>query len=163
VPSAIQAELLSKLVVYDRNFSSRAGDTARVFLVVKRDSAKSQRSAAEMKSALGRLDRIGGLPHQETVVPYEGAEALAARCRAERVAIVYVTPGFEDDLPQLRTSLASVSVLSVAAVSTDVGQGIVLGFELESGKSKLLINLAQARLQRVNFDPSVLRLMKVIE
>jgi hypothetical protein len=161
VPAEIQAELLSKLVTYDRNFAARVGDTVRVLIVIKRDRPRSQLSAAEMRSALAHVDRIGGLPHQETVVPYEGAEGLAARCRSDRVAAVYLTPGFDDDIERIRAALSNVSVLSVGAVPGYVPEGVVLGFELESGKPKILINLEQARLQSVNFPADLLRLMKV--
>jgi hypothetical protein len=161
VPAEIQAALLSKLASYDRNFAQRAGDTARVLLLVKRDTAKSQLAAEEMKSALGRLDRIGGLPHEETVVPFEGADALAARCRAEHIAAVYITPGFDDDIAKLRVALSGVDVLSLGDVPEYVPEGVVLGFDLESGKPKLLVNLDQAKRQNVDFSSDVLRLMKV--
>jgi hypothetical protein len=161
VPAEIQAELLSKLEGYDRGFAARAGDTARILLVVTPGSTKSQLSAEEMRSALGRIDHIGGLPHQETIVPYAGAQALAQRCRAEKIAVVYFTPGFDDQVDALRVALADDNVLSLGAVTDYVPKGIVLGFELESGKPKILINLDQAKRQGVNFSSDVLRLMTV--
>jgi hypothetical protein len=161
VPVEIQAELLSKLEGYDRGFAARAGDAARVLLVVKPGSTKSETSAEEMRSALGRIDRFAGLPHQETIVPYPGAQALARRCRADKIAVVYLTPGFDDELEALRVALADDNVLSLGAVSDYVPTGIVLGFELASGKPKILINLEQAKRQGVNFSPDVLRLMTV--
>jgi hypothetical protein len=161
VPADIQAELLAKLEGYDRGFAARAGDAARILLVVKPGSTRSQTSAEEMRSALARIDRIGGLPHQETIVPYPGAQALAQRCKAEKVAVVYFTPGFDDEVAALRVALADDNVLSLGAVSDYVQKGIVLGFALESGKPKILINLDQARRQGVNFSSDVLRLMTV--
>jgi hypothetical protein len=161
VPADIQAALLAKLARYDRNFPARAGDVVHVLLVVKTGSARSEVSAAEMKSALSRIDRIGGLPHRETVSSYPGASKLAERCRAERVAIVYLAPGLDGDLGEIKTALSSLDVLSVAAVPDQVPQGVVLGFELASGAPKLLFNLNQARAQHVDFPADVLRLMKV--
>jgi hypothetical protein len=161
VPAEIQAELLAKLEGYDRSFAARAGPLARVLIVVRPGSTKSELSAAEMKSALSRLDRIGGLAHQETVVPYAGAQALAQKCRDERIAVVYFTPGFEDELDPLRAALSDANVLTLGAVAEYVPKGIVLGFELESGKTRILINLEEARRHGVNFPADVLRLMKV--
>jgi hypothetical protein len=161
VPADVQAELISKLVSYDRSYAARAGDVARMLIVVQPDNAKSRLSAADMKAALGRIDRVGGLPHRETIVAYEGAVALAETCRAAHIAVVYLTPGLEGEIEQLRMELAKVSVLSVAALSDYVPEGIVVGFDLESGKPKLLINLEQARLQSVDFPADVLRLMRV--
>jgi hypothetical protein len=161
VPSSIQAELLSKLESYDRGFSRRAGKVARILLVTRDGNAKSQLSAEEMQSALSRLERFGGLPHQEVIVAYESAEALAKRCRAEHVAVVYLTPGFASEIPAVRAALTGVPVLSAGAVPADVPDGIVLGFELESGRPKIVINLEQARKQGVDFPAELLRMMKV--
>jgi hypothetical protein len=161
VPASIQADLLSKLEGYDRNFAARAGNTARVLILVKPGNTKSELSAAEMRSALSRIDRIGGLPHQEVVLPFENADALVERCRSDHIAVIYITTGFEQDIDALRTSLSNANVLTLGAVSAYVPQGAVLGFELESGKPKIVINLEQARRQGVNFPPDLVRLMRV--
>jgi hypothetical protein len=161
VPAELQAELLSKLMGYDRSFAQRAGDKARILILTKGDNVKSAISAAEMKSAMGQIDRVGGLPHEETVASYDSADALASRIKAERIAAVYLTPGFADDLPQLRAALNGVDVLTAGAIADYVPDGVVLGFDLESGKPKILINLDQAKRQNVNFPADVLRLMKV--
>jgi hypothetical protein len=161
VPAELQAELLSKLASYDRKFAARAGDTVRVLILVKPDSPKSQVSAAEMRGALAQLERIGGLPHIEGIVPYQDPDAVASRCRSEHVAVVYLTPGFDDDIPRLAAALNGVDVLTLAAVPDYVPQGVVLGFDIESGRPKLLINLEQAKRQNVNFPADVLRLMRV--
>src|SRR4051794_6161566 len=50
VPASLQAELLAKLETYDRAFAKRAGTTARVLIVAKTGSAKSELSANEMRS-----------------------------------------------------------------------------------------------------------------
>jgi hypothetical protein len=161
VPADIQATLLAKLERYDRSFPARAGELARVLLVVKPGNTKSGLAAEEMKSALGRLSTIGGLPHKEFIYDYNGAEGLAARCRAERVAVVYLTPGFESEVRAVGAALASIDLLSLAASADYVPQGVVLGFELEAGAPKILFNLEQARKQHVDFPAEVLHLMKV--
>jgi hypothetical protein len=161
VPAELQVELLSKLAAYDRNFAARAGKAALILVIVKRDSPKSSLSAAAMKAALSRADRIGGLPHQELTVTYESAAALAALCRTKRAAIVYVTPDLESEIGAIKSSLSGIDVLSVSAIPENVPRGIVLGFEVISGKPKLAINLGQARQQRVDFKAEVLKLMKV--
>ncbi len=161
VPADLQAELLAKLSAYDRNFAARAGPVAAVLILVRSGNARSTLSGAVMKSELAKLERIGGLPHREVVAPFESAAGVAARIRSERVAIVYVTPGLEEHAPEIRKALTGLDVLSVSAVPSAVPEGIVLGFELVSGKPKILHNLTQAKLQSVNFKADVLKLMKV--
>jgi len=161
VPADLQAELLSKLATYDRNFPARAGSTVSVLIVTKAGNARSSLTAAVMKSELAKLERIGGLPHRESLVTFESAGALAKRCRADGAAIVYLTPGLEDHVPEIQKALTGVNVLSVSAAPESVSAGIVLGFELVSGRPRILLNLAQAKRQNVNFRADVLKLMKV--
>jgi hypothetical protein len=161
VPAELQAELIAKLAGYDRNFTARAGDTARVFVLVKAGDARSKLSAAAIQLALSRIERIGGLPHQEKLVQFESGEALAKLCKSSRASIVYVTPGLDDGVEAIRVSLRGADVLSVSAVPDYVPKGIVLGFELLSGKPRISLNLEQAKLQNVNFKADALSLMKV--
>jgi hypothetical protein len=162
VPPELQVELLSKLSSHDRSFATRAGDLARVLILIRAGSARSEGSATVIKAAFSRLDRFGGLPHVEAVAAYDSGAAVAKRCRNEHLALVYVTPGLDGEIERLRSSLTGVDVLTVGAEPDYVGAGIVLGCELLSGKPKMLINYEQAKQQNVNFAADVLRLMKVV-
>jgi hypothetical protein len=162
-PVVLQAELLAKVAEYDRNFSLRAGERARVLLVTQPTNADSVTVAQQMSSALGRLSQIASLPHDEIILPYPGAAELARICRDRHVSIVYFGPGFRDDVGDIRDALVGVDVLSVASVPDYVKEGIVLGFDVVSGHPKLLFNLRQARLQRVALAAAVLKLMTVYE
>jgi hypothetical protein len=161
VPAELQADLFSKVAAYDRNFASRAGSNALVVLVVKADEPKSSLFASSMKSALGRIERIGGLPHRETVVTYESPPKIASLVRSERAAAIYFGPGLTDEIESIRAALTGANVLSLGAVPEYVPKGVVLGFDLVSGKPKILVNLDQAQRQNVKFRADALRLMKV--
>jgi hypothetical protein len=162
VPPELQVELLSKLSLHDRSFAARAGELAKVLILVKSGDTRSDLSASVFKGALAQLERFGGLPHTEAVVAYQGGPALAKRCRDDHVAVVYVTPGLESEIDRLRAAMVGVDVLTVAALPEYVESGIVLGFELLSGKPKMLISYEQARQQNVKFSADVLKLMKVV-
>lgn len=161
VPTSLQAELLAKVAAYDRNLQARAGDRVHVLLVQKPGDDDSARAIVQMQGALGQIGSIGGMPHDEAVVSWGGAAALAQTIRAQRVAIVYFTPGFSGDIDAIRAALAGVDVLSVAAVPDYVPRGIVLGFDIVEGKPKLLVNLSQAAKQNVAFKAEVLKMMRV--
>lgn len=161
VPAAAQAALLSKLVGFDRNFAARAGGKAVILLAAMPEDAESNSAALEMKAALSRTPKVGDLPHEEHIVPFSSAAALADLVRTKRAAVVYFGPGFDKHVPALRDAFSSLNVLSVGAVPNYVPAGIVLGFDLVSGRQKLLIHIVQARKQNVAFPASVLNLMKV--
>jgi hypothetical protein len=71
-------------------------------------------------------------------VRYVGAAALANAVRAEHASMVFVTPGFADDLGAIRG-------------------------DQSSGRPKLLVHLTQAKKQHVAFSADVLKLMRVYE
>jgi hypothetical protein len=161
VPTGAQAELIAKLAGFDRNFAARAGGKAVIILAVMPGETESQSAALEMKAAFSRLPTVGNVPHEELVVTYSNPTALAEVVRAKRAAIVYLGPGFGKQIPAIRDALSSLNVLSVGAIPGYVPSGIVIGFDLVSGRPKLLIHVPQARKQNVAFPASVLSLMKV--
>jgi hypothetical protein len=161
VPTSAQAELIAKLAGFDRNFAARAGGKAVIILAAMPGDADSMSAALEMKAAFARLPTVGNLPHEELVVTQSGPAALAELVRSKRAAIVYLGPGFDKQIPAIRDALSSLDVLSVGALPRYVPSGIVLGFDLVSGRPKLLIQVVQARKQKVAFPASVLSLMKV--
>jgi hypothetical protein len=164
VPVGVQAELLVKVAAYDRNLPGRAGDRVVVVIVTKPGDADSARVGAAMQKALSGQPTIAGLPHVESLASYEGAPALAKLCRDKRAGILYLAPGFTDDeIGAMAKALDGVDVLSTAAMPAFVPKGIVLGFDLVSGKPRLLVHLAQAKRQRVALSAEVLKLMKVYE
>jgi hypothetical protein len=161
VPSNAQAELIAKLAGFDRNFAGRAGAKAVIILAAMPGDADSMSAALEMKAALGRLPTVGNLPHEEVVATQNNPSALADLVRTKHAAILYLGPGFDKQIPAIRDALSSLDVLSVGAIPGYVPSGIVLGFDLVSGRPKLLIHVVQARKQKVAFPASVLSLMKV--
>ncbi len=162
VPVAVQAQMLVRVAAYDRSLAARTGGgPVRVLILTRPAEADSRMAAAQMEATLRAIPAIAGVPHAETTHPYASADALAAECRRDRVAIVYVTPGLEAEVPAMARALEGTDVLTVTGIARYVPAGIVLGFDLTSGKAHLIINLAQARRQNVDMKSEVLRLMKV--
>jgi hypothetical protein len=161
VPFSVQADLIAKVASFDRNFAARAGARALVLVMQMPNDAESAAAALELKNALSRVDLVGDRPHEEQIVAYSSSVALAEMIKARKPAIIYFGPGFGKELTAIRNSVSNVSLLTVGATPEYVESGIVLGFDLVSGRPKLLINLSQARKQQVDFPASVLRLMKV--
>jgi hypothetical protein len=163
VPVALQAELLAKVAGYDKNLPARAGEKVHIALLEKSGNADSARVVAQMASALDPIGPIADLPHDQVVVRWAGAAALATLIHEKHVAIVFVSPGFSEEIGAIRAALDGIDVLTVSAVPDHVPRGIVLGFDLMSGKPKLLVNLTQARKQNVALKAQVLKMMRVYE
>ena len=163
VPIRLQAELLCKVASYDRNFEARTGERVRTLLLMKQGDPESSRAAAEMRSALSSIPTIGTLPHEEELAIFSNAPNLTEMCRSRKASILYLAPGFSEQVETLREAIGALSLLSVGSLAEYVPNGIVLGFDLVSGRSKLLINLTQARRQHIEFRAEILRLTRVYE
>lgn len=162
VPYDLQADLLVRVAGYDRNLPARAGAQVNVLVLARRGDPDSAGAADRIAAALATRPAIGGLPHREEVVTFADAPALAEACRARHVAIVYLTPGFTSaETLAIGRALDGLDVLTVSAVPSHVRRGAVLGFDVVSGRARLLIDLLQAAKQRVNFTAEVLGLAVV--
>jgi hypothetical protein len=161
LPINLQAGLLAKVAGYDRNFRQRAGDRALVLLVVKRGDSDSAAVASQMKAALARLPAIGGLPHDEITYEYSRPQALAETVEKRGIAIVVLGPGFQGDIDGIRAAVSDLNLMTVATEPDYVPHGIVLGFDVVSGRPKILVHLTQARQQQVQLRADVLKLMQV--
>jgi hypothetical protein len=95
------------------------------------------------------------LPHTEEIVDYSTRRSVAAVCRGRAAAVLYLSLGLSEEMAAIAAGLDGLSLLSVAASASYVSKGAVLGFDAESGKPKLVVNLAQARRQKVAFKPEL--------
>jgi hypothetical protein len=163
VPVRLQAELLAKVAAYDTRFAARARGKALVLIVQVTGLADSERFAASVRAELGMQARIGGVVHMEQIIQFASAAELARVCRERLPAIVYLAPGLSSAAPAIAEALSGLDLLSVSPVPEDVAHGVVLGFEVVSGRPKLLVNLPNARKQNVAFKPELLRLARVIQ
>lgn len=161
VPIDLQVDLLSKLLRYDRSFAARAGVELKVLVVHTPESAESLRVARRLMSALEALPRLGGVAHREELVAFSGAASLAALARERRAAVVLFTPDLASKAQAIGAAFASCECLTVSASSEGVQAGLVLGFDLVSGKPRMLFNLTQSRKQGSDFRAEVLQLMTV--
>lgn len=162
VPIRLQAELLSKVVAYDRNYAERAHGRALVLVLVKGGDVESARVGEQIKSELGVLDALGGLPHDEELVRYSTPAGVAELVKSRGAAVLFASVGLVDEMGAIARALDGVSVLSVGAAPACVERGAVLGFDAESGRPKLVVNLERARRQKVAFKPEVLKLARVV-
>jgi len=162
VPLPMQVQLFSSVADYDKAFAERAKGKVKVVLLTSKNP-DSTRAASQIQGALGRVQQIAGMPHEESTVKFESGAALAELCKSQGISVVFVMPGFQNEIADIKKSLEGVNVLTVATLGSYVQQGIVLGFDVISGKPKLLVNLPQSRSQKVAFKAELLKMVKVIE
>lgn len=158
VPLRLQIELISKLVNYDRNMQKRTEDRVRIAIVARDSDVESLQVATQAQNLLSSLPAIAGFPHNEWIVPFTNPSSLTALCQRDHVTIIYLMPGLQKDVESIRSALDGIDILSISAIPEYVQNGIVTGFDLVSGRPKLVINLNQARKQNVDFSADLLKL-----
>lgn len=161
VPAPLQAQFLSKVAAYDRGFRKRVGERVHVLILTNQRSLQSRRVAGFLKTALSQLPNIGGVQHDVDERSFDTASNLVAACRAQGVAVLYLTSGLDDWIEPIRSALESMPILTVAADPEYVSRGIILGFDLVAGRPKILIHLGQAQKQGIDFSSELLKLAKV--
>lgn len=163
VPVPLQMDLLLKVAGYDRNLPTRARGMVRLMILTKRDDPLSKNVGEQAVRALAGKD-VKGMPTEIVTQMFNDGPSLTERVRDGRVSILYATPGFgARELLTIARSLSGLSVLSSGAVAHFVDTAVALGFDLVSGKPKLLVNVRRAREQGVDLSSQVLKLAKVIE
>ncbi|NRA32553.1 MAG: YfiR family protein [Polyangiaceae bacterium] len=160
VPVDLQVKLTAKVAAYDRNMAARVSQHARV-LIVRRGNAQSARLAKNVERALKRQHDFAGGKLTVEVHTFENAGVLARLIRDRGVAMAYFAGSFDKEAVHIRRELDGVSVLTVSSELSAVRNGIVLGIGLVSGRPKLFINLPQAKKQRVQIAPRLIKLMEV--
>ena len=163
VPLSLQVRLLARLGSYDRNFRSRAGAVANVLIVGRKADADSAFEQSGLARALADVRDIGGVPLHVDEAELTDPETLAKRCRAERIAVVYLTVGLEAEMPRLAAALANNDILTVGTTARHAENGAVVSFALEEARPKLIINLPRARAQNVDFRAEVLALARLVK
>ncbi len=162
VPPKLQAQLIAKIAAFDRNFAPRAGANALILVVSKPGDAESSQLAQQLASELRDGGDVGGAPKTVEVVAFAGAGPLAASCRERKAAIVYLSAGLERDATPLAAALAGADVLTFGATGAHAESGTVVGFDLEGGKPKIVVNLAAAKAQNVSLRAELLRLTRIV-
>src|SRR4051794_30297632 len=94
VPLRLQVDLTVKLLEYAQAPSPQAmaGGLMHIGIVVNSASVESQHAGTELKAALGRVGQIAGVAHEEIVLEWSTAAALAEQAKSKRLFACYLTP-----------------------------------------------------------------------
>ena len=162
-PSVVQAQIITRILPYDRAFEQKVKREVVIVLVQRPDDSESASTVQQMQNALKDVGEVRGRTLKVRVVSYSTPAALAASLRTEGAHVAYIAPGLLRDVPQIAQALAGSGILSFAAHEPCVREGIVLGVEIAEGKPRMSINLRQARTQKIEFPAAILKLAKVYQ
>jgi len=164
VPVARQVVILMRVLAYDGNLKSRAGDTVNIAILRKKGHAASESMANVMAQAFGALavTQVSGLPIVVSRLNFTGEDALRKAITGAGIDFVYVCDGLDADLDAIERVTRQLKVMSVGSKQSQVEKGLTIGvFQMED-KCTILLNLSASRLEGISFAADLLRLAKVI-
>jgi hypothetical protein len=162
VPVQLQAHLVSKISAFDRNFAARGGGSARILVVENSADDESIDVGSQFASALAGIHKVAGMDAQIDTLSFTNAATLAERCRTQRIALVFLSTNLDREMGAIGTALSGVDVLSVGATAAYATRGAVVGFDLDEGKPRIVLNLARAKAQNVSFRAELLKLSHLV-
>ena len=161
VPIALQIELVGRLLWYERGLQKSSERQLRALILERPRDAVSARMAAQLATQLSGAT-LGGRQVALARVTYESVEQVARAAQQQRAYLAWFTAGFGELSGELGRALGARGVLTISSHGPDATRGVVLGFELTSGKPRILLNLNQARAQKLDFSAQLLRVVKVV-
>ena len=163
VPLKLQVDLTIKLLAFAQEPPISSADVVRIGILAKNDSAESSHFATDLKSALDGVDKIVGLPHEQSILDWTGPRSLVDESRRRNLQVLYLTPGLGDEIASIAGALEGVQLITFGAADSYVPSGCILGFDLVSGHPKMVFNIGQAKKQNVIFRSAVMRLMRLVQ
>lgn len=161
VPIALQIELVGRLLWYERGLQKSSEQQLRALILERPRDPVSARMAAQLATQLSGAT-LGGRQVALSRVSYESVEQVAKAAQQQRAYLAWLTAGFGELSGELGRALGARGVLTISSHGPDTARGVVLGFELASGKPRIMLNLNQARAQKLDFSAQLLRVVKVV-
>lgn len=163
VPAPLRSAIIVRCAGYERTFAERSGDAVLGVLAAK--SGTSAHDGHEMAAVLGKLlsdGRIAGRKIRVVSLEHQSSATTLEALKNEKVEIVYISKGLEDIVSSIPAQEGAVRRIIVCASGADVALGCTLGVELDGSKPQLVLNLKQAAAAGLRFDPSLLRLARIV-
>lgn len=164
VPPMQQSLLAFRVLAYDRNLKTRAGDVATIAVVYKVGQEASESTRDKIASALveaAKTTDISGLAVKVIQVGYATAADLDKIATSQRLAAAYICPGLSAEIESISKVTRKHSVLTVTAAEKYVDSGLGIGLIKRGQKPTVLVNLPAARAEGTDLDAALLSLAEV--
>jgi len=165
MPPEKQAVFLARVIAFDGNLKTRAGEAINIGILVKKGDSASESMADSMVKAVTALGTmtILGLPIQVSRLSFSGREALDRAIKDEGIDTLYVCSGLDADVADIKSASRAHKVMTVASSDSQLRVGISLGVFIVDGKNIIYVNLEASREEGISFGPDFLRLVTVLK
>lgn len=164
VPSDLQYTLLAKVLTYDRNLRSRAGSELVIAVVYQEShpASNAARHALERAYEASRFQAINTIPIRFVSLALGNPDDLESKLREKQVDVVYLAPLRAVAPDAIARAATRAGALTVTGVPEYVSRGAAVGFGLEAGRPKVLIDADLAREQGADFSSRLLAMAELV-
>jgi hypothetical protein len=165
MPGPRFATFLARMLTYDSQLKKRAGEKLSIAVLYDGKSPASTTHGAELGTALKSLElaRILDLPVETLAIAVTDASELEKAVQSFGLDAFVVCDGLEKQNTLIRKVSEKRKVITIGTSSIQVRAGLAIAVYLESGKSKILVNLPASRSAGVAFSGELLGLAEVIQ
>jgi hypothetical protein len=164
LPPASQALLLLRILAYDRTLPGRSGGGVVVAVAARRGDQAGEERRDQLVEALREAASTFGVAGQAVRVVGIGwqPERAGERLRAEQVTALVVVGALEQEAAQVAAVTRASRVLSATTSREAVAAGLSVGLVHRGRKAGILVNLAAARAEGVDFHSDLLAVAEVL-
>jgi hypothetical protein len=163
VPPPLRSAIIVRAAGYERGFADRSGEA--VIAVVQHKAGAGSDDGQVMAGMFTKLlkeTRIAGRRGRVVQVVHESNAKTIEQLRTYRAEVIYFAAGLESVVSTIPIKEAGIARILVCATGSDVGQGCTLGVDLAGEKPQVVINMKQVTAAGLRFDPSLLKLARVV-
>jgi hypothetical protein len=164
VSASKQAEVLLKVLTYDRNLGTKAGAELAIGIVYDPADRDSAKATDDFGSALFqyRGKTVKQLPVKYYTIEYTGPAELESVVKQKGISVLYLTPGNARHLTDIVKLSQELDLTTLTGVPDYVRRGAAVGLAAAQDGTKILINLKSTRAEGTEFEASLLRLATIV-
>ena len=163
VPAPLRSAIIVRSAGYERGFAARPGEAVLAVVLGKSGApAEDGHTMVSLFTKLLKETQISGRRTRVVQVTYDTAAKTVDELKMQRAEIVYFSSGLEGVVKSVPGLEGGIRRILVCANGGDVAEGCTLGVEREGERPRLVLNLKQANANGLRFDPSLLRLVRIV-
>lgn len=165
LPVSVQIPVFTKMLAFDRDLPSRAGDEIVIGILHQGGYRASQLAAEEVRRALNGTHRrsIAGIPLRYVSLDYSVTRSLDMSLSDLGIDVLYVAPLRAVDIDEITTATRARGVLTCTGVADYVDLGVAIGLSVRRDRPLILVNLPAALAEGADFSSELLKLAEVID
>ncbi|MEZ4388223.1 MAG: YfiR family protein [Candidatus Krumholzibacteriia bacterium] len=164
VPANDQIPIYLKLLSYDRTLWTPSPTHVRIALLHRRGDEPSRANLDAIRDALAgtAAPAVNGVALETVPLAWTDADGLSRELAGNGCAVLYITAGFDAELPAIAAVARDHRLLTLAGDEGYVGRGVAVGVEQDGGWPRLTVDLRALAAAGHQIDARVLRLCRVV-